>query len=328
MKVTFKNVGQGDSLILEWHDDTGRKIGIIDCNKKNKTNPVVDHIGTSYSEIEFLILSHPHSDHYSGYNGLLKHVEENDITVKKFAHTLNNQGNDFYTHLKWTEINTEDMEDLQTLVKNVDTLKKKGIIKKVEFISENWSQQLAEGIILKCLSPSPDEVEAYMRLVALEPAKNKKRASSSANYLSTLFSLVKGNDYYLLTSDCELSTFERLMKENQHAEFTGKSLHMGQLPHHGSSENFHPGFWNFIVKNDKRHAVASSGYHLKYKHPHFDVLRIFHEDGFIIHSTNIVHGSEEFLEYLRKLSITSKKLDTVSTLIDSFTGGDKIFELN
>ena len=34
MKITFKDVGQGDSILLEWTDDSKNKIIIIDCNKK------------------------------------------------------------------------------------------------------------------------------------------------------------------------------------------------------------------------------------------------------------------------------------------------------
>ena len=41
MKITFKDVGQGDSILLEWIDDEGvNKLGIIDCSKKGKEIPM------------------------------------------------------------------------------------------------------------------------------------------------------------------------------------------------------------------------------------------------------------------------------------------------
>lgn len=329
MKVTFKNVGQGDSLILEWEDAAGKKVGIIDCSKKDdEENPVIDHIGDHYKEIEFLILSHPHRDHYSGFNNLFDHIIANNIKVKKFIHTLNHMGEAFYKFLNWTETDTEDMRDLRKLVNRVNDLRAKDVIEIIEIISENWSEPIGENIVLKCLSPSQLEVEEYMKMVKLEPAKNKKLASASANYLSTLFSLMKGDKYHLLTSDCEVFTFERLLKQNKHKEFSEKSLDMGQLPHHGSAENHHKPFWDFIVKSEDRHAVASSGLHLKYEHPDFNVLKTFYEDGFTIHATNVVHGSKEFLDHLRKLAKMSKRLDTVSKLVDNYTAGDKSFTLN
>ena len=41
MKITFKDVGQGDSIIIEWLDDDKRRVGIIDCKKKGRFNPVI-----------------------------------------------------------------------------------------------------------------------------------------------------------------------------------------------------------------------------------------------------------------------------------------------
>ena len=55
MKITYKDVGQGDSIILEWEKNEEKKIGIIDCNRKGKRNPVLEHIVSGeYREIEFL----------------------------------------------------------------------------------------------------------------------------------------------------------------------------------------------------------------------------------------------------------------------------------
>lgn len=67
MRITFKDVGQGDSIILEWDKDGKKKIGIIDCNKYFGANPVLSYIKNpenKVEEIEFLILSHPHHDHF------------------------------------------------------------------------------------------------------------------------------------------------------------------------------------------------------------------------------------------------------------------------
>ena len=36
MKITFKNVGQGDTIILEWFRSNEHLIGIIDCKNHNK----------------------------------------------------------------------------------------------------------------------------------------------------------------------------------------------------------------------------------------------------------------------------------------------------
>lgn len=328
MKVTFKDVGQGDSIILEWKDGEKEKVGIIDCNKKSKNNPVRDHIREAgYKEIEFVILSHPHSDHYSGMNELLFFFEENKIVVNKFGHTLFILGQDFYRYLNWAEINSAAMKELQELITNVGNLRQLGVIKKIEFISENWTQELSVDVLLKCLSPSQDEAERYMSIVKMEPEKNKKAASASANHLSTMFSLVRGDNYYLLTADTEATSLERLLNEMQHKEFEQKALQVGQLPHHGSSKNSYDPFWERLKKHDERHAVASAGYNMKYQHPNLTVLEKFHNNGYIINCTNIVHGGQEYLDYLKSLKATSDRLDTISELIDNYQGGEKVFTL-
>ncbi|KAB1232612.1 ComEC/Rec2 family competence protein [Chryseobacterium viscerum] len=328
MKITFKDVGQGDSILLEWEHLGVRKVGIIDCNKKGKINPVVEHLKTLdyLKEIEFIILSHPHSDHFSGMIELLDYIKSENITVKKFAHTLFILGKDFYSYLKWVEIDTAALADLCQIIEKVSELRESKHIKKMEFVQERWREDLSDNLYLKCLSPSQDEAERYMKIVNGEPEKNKKAASSGANYLSTLFCLVRNDNYFLLTSDAEPTTFERLLEERTHDELLSKSLFLGQMPHHGSSKNYHKPFWEHITKTDERHAIASAGDNAKCKHPHLNVLKSFHSEGYQIHCTNLYHGSKEFLDYLVELSKLSSQLDTFSTLIDSYTAGDKVFQ--
>ena len=86
-KITFKNVGQGDSIIIEWHEHGQEKIGIIDANLY-KGNPVLDHlIYKNYKCIDFIIISHPHFDHFSGIPQILEYVKDKGIQLKKILHT-------------------------------------------------------------------------------------------------------------------------------------------------------------------------------------------------------------------------------------------------
>lgn len=326
MKVTFKDVGQGDSIILEWDTDEGPRIGIIDCNRIDKGNPVADYIRQSgYKVIEFIILSHPHSDHYSGMIGLFEVIEEKNITVKSFAHTLFILGKDFYRYLNWMETDTAALKDLQKMVEQVDILRKKNLILKVDFITENVSMELGADSYLKCLSPSQLEAEKYMEIVNFEPEKNKRKASKAANYLSTMFKLTVGDHYYLFTADTETFSFQRLLRENTHRNLQLKQLKVGQLPHHGSEKNHFPEFWSSLGKIEKPNAVVSAGPHAKYNHPDFGVLRSFHDGGYQIRGTNIINGMGQYLELLKQLAVQSNTLDTFSTLVKTYTNGDVIY---
>lgn len=326
MRVTFKNVGQGDSIILEWKDGDQDKIGLIDCNIIDKKNPVADYINnSSYSEIDFIIMSHPHSDHYSGMLGLLEVVENKRIKVKNFGHSVFILGNDFFKYLKWMERGTAELKELQQLITKIDRLRKSEIISKMVMIVENWQIPLAPDVSIKCLSPSQLEAEKYQEIVDFEPEKNKKAASKAANFLSTVFKLSIGDSYYLFTADSEVFTLERLVKENSHPDLIKHSMKIAQLPHHGAEKNHYPPFWDSLNKDKSPFAIVSAGEHLKYNHPRFQVLKSFHQAGYEIHCTNIVNGMAQYIELLKKLGKISAVLDTFSDLVSQDIGGDKIF---
>lgn len=326
MKVTFKNVGQGDSIILEWMDGNQNKIGIIDCNIVNKGNPVAEYIrGSGYAEVEFIIMSHPHSDHFSGMLGLFEVIVEKEIKVKHFGHSVFILGKDFFKYLRWMEIGTAELKDLQQLVTLINELRKSGTIMKVDMVVENWQIPLADKISLKCLSPSQLEAEKYMEIVEFEPEKNKKAASKAANFLSTMFKLSMGEEYYLFTADSEVLTLERIVKEDSHKDMREHTMRIGQLPHHGAEKNHHPPFWEALKKYDPPFAVISAGVNLKYNHPRLPVIRSFHDAGYEIHCTNIVNGMADYVDILKWLGKTSAAFDTFSELVSNDTGGDKIF---
>ncbi|HEY4288004.1 MAG TPA: hypothetical protein VGN00_12955 [Puia sp.] len=329
MKLTFKDVGQGDSILLEWIDGGVSKIGIIDCNRTLRKNPVLEHIkGTGYRNIEFILLSHPHIDHYSGMVELLTYLEKEKIPIDSFGHTLHLLATDYYKYLDGAEVGTEAKRELESLIDKVDILRKKGIIRKIDFIVEGTSIDITDDVVLNCLSPGSSEASIYMKAVDLEPIKNKTRASQSANHLSTIFKLTIGEKYHLLTSDSETLTFDRLIREKKGYEtLMKKELEVCQVPHHGASRNYHPSFWQDIKRISKPQAVVSAGLHETYKHPHLSVLIGFHERGYTIHSTNIVYGMMEFASYLKMLSDATDKLDTFSDFDHSHTGGDKTFDL-
>ncbi|GAO44131.1 ComEC/Rec2 family competence protein [Flavihumibacter petaseus] len=329
MKITFKDVGQGDSILLEWSEKAINKIIIIDCNKKDKQNPVLNHIKSiCHQEIECMILSHPHSDHYSGMTEVLDYAETKGIIIRQFAHTLHFLANDYYKYLGAVEIDTEALKGLQDLIDTVDRLKKKGIIKKIGFITEGWHLDILDNVHIKCLSPGPEEARRYMDLVDMEPIANKSAATRAANYLSTVFVLTVLQKYHILTSDCEIPVLERLISQNSHTFLHRNSMAICQLPHHGSLKNHLPDFWDFITVSEKPVAVVSAGLHEKYKHPHFPVLDSFYRKGYFIKSTNIVYGMVEYAEYLKKLRVTSNKLDSFADLVSYHTGGDQSFDLN
>ena len=88
LRVTFKYVGQGDCIIIEWEEEERPGVGIIDCKAISGYNAAVKHLeDIKPPEIAFIVLSHPHQDHYSGLLTVLEHCQRNGISIGLFGHT-------------------------------------------------------------------------------------------------------------------------------------------------------------------------------------------------------------------------------------------------
>ena len=318
MQITFKDVGQGDSIIIEWEYLGINKVGIIDCKKKGKLNPVVNHLmDKSYSEIEFIILSHPHSDHYSGFAELLDFIEDRSIVVNKFSNTLKEIGSQYW---KWFEVSYDETRQLEDIIRKANYLRERNLIKKFVPVFEDWSIPLSDDIIIRVISPSHEEIQWFQKAVQLDPEKNKKQASKAANFLSTVIYIEKNKLNILLTSDAELETFKRIHDEEK---LRNLSFTLCQAPHHGSFNNYHIDFWDNLNVAEKRDAVFSAGLNEQYKHPHIQTIEGFIKNGYSIHPTNIVNGMLQYVEELNKKSLV---LDTISEIDEtSIIAGDKVF---
>jgi beta-lactamase superfamily II metal-dependent hydrolase len=83
LKIHALNVGHGDSLIVQLPNGSN---GVIDYNRcKERTDLLrflTDKLGVS--ELLFVCLTHPHSDHLSGLEKLLKYYEAQGRRVKEF----------------------------------------------------------------------------------------------------------------------------------------------------------------------------------------------------------------------------------------------------
>jgi competence protein ComEC len=325
MKITYKDVGQGDSIILEWERDGKSKVGIIDCNRKGKANPVLEHIvAKAYSEIEFIILSHPHKDHYSGMLQLLHFLESKGISINRFCNTLHWSATDYW---KYFEVGNSDSRLLKKIIGKVRELKNTKQIKRIDALGCGNIIRIEVDLTLECLAPSHDDAEEYQRIVKTNADKNIKEASQAANHLSTIFKLCIGEYGVLFTSDAESLALEGLI-ERELDNLTASTFQICQLPHHGSINNHYPTFWKMLLTTQTRFAIISAGKHRSYNHPSLQVIEAFNGDGYLVHCTNFVNGMQEFTEHLQALVDSSIELDSGSVLAEEYRkAGDRVFKL-
>ncbi len=320
MKISFKDVGQGDSIVIEWKDELGvEKIGIVDCNLRGKTNPILDYLKLcNYTEIAFIILSHPHSDHYSGLLELLEYADSTDILIRRMGHTLAFNGVESYW--KYFEVNTNDTNLLSSIKSKWFSMFSRERILRMDALIDGKEMRIDNELKVIALAPSHADILQYLDKVKLDEVKNVKDASRAANLLSTLLKISYQSYNYLLTSDTENVVFLTALQNERH-HFQGINFHVCQMAHHGSSKNYTADFWNSIVKFEIQNAVASAG--SGYNHPSVTVLNAFSSDGFRVYCTNIVNGMKDFVNNIDK---KSKSLDPFSKLAEEYTkANDRTF---
>lgn len=321
LRITFKNVGQGDSIILEWKSDISEhKIGIIDCNLVDEnTNPVLSYLqSTFYKEIDFILLSHPHYDHFSGLRQILEYCEEKNIFIKNFWHT----SSQVPSYLRAAVKSTSAANELALLFKKIMELSRKGkVIGGQGYVANNTRDySLSKDISLRFLAPSTKEFDKYIRKINLKFDEEDSKNTANANWLSTVIK-ISGNDWFiLLTSDCESEVLKSLWI-NDKAEFEGKRLLLAQSPHHGAKGNHQKNFW--IRQNPNRtnpYAVISVGKN-HYGHPSPVVIQFFDKANYRVYSTNKVG---RFVNKTKEDIAISSLLDISSSLVLSINKNDEL----
>lgn len=316
IKVTFLNVGQGDSIVLEWIDENQKNIvGIIDSNKTNTGNPTINFLETiKFDHIKFIILSHPHSDHFSGILNLLNYCEKNLIKVKYFSHTSIIKAEYFNSCFK-DNISTTEFINLFTKLKKMDL--ENNIVCNAVNVGLCDTIPLNADLYLKFLSPSKVEQDRFINNENYNDLHEEEAGSNpQANALSTIIKIYSNSWYILLTADSDKPSFLRILKK-QNSEISQKMV-LGQGPHHGSKLNFAHLFWQKIIKEDETPIVISVGKN-GYGHPNLDVIKKFENLKFNVTTTTSIFDINNSVSPIQKaLGVFSKPYQSESSTNKSF----------
>jgi beta-lactamase superfamily II metal-dependent hydrolase len=307
MKVTFLDVGQGDSIILEWSKDRPH-ICIIDCHQYLDRNKTIEWLKKfDYKIIDLIILSHPHTDHFSGLPELLKYCIEEGIKIQAIKHAgflsldylqfCVNGINPNRLLQKFFELGTKLQEETETDYSYL--------------ISSHWPAT-TEFAIPDCdwtmvlHSPTSSEQEKFLTGYQVSNLEEDPENNPLANWLSSVIQVRKDGHYFLLTSDVEKDVQKRIGIDGK-SFFDDQTLLLGQLPHHGSSLNYYRAFWNTKPRLKPTHIVISVGRN-GYGHPSIKTLADLRKYGYEPHLTNP--------NRLHKPSIESSALDVFASLIE------------
>ena len=334
IKILFKNVGQGDSILIEWIRDNRYHYGILDSNLYENENPILEEIKSrNITHLDFIIISHLHYDHYSGIAEILDFCITKKITIGFFLHTFTNE---FAKILDTLFLSQKEQNNTTRLLDNIIKANNDDIIIEMAEVSNNFKPiSLFDDVKLNFLSPSNKD---SLKLASQRVHYDSKRSTTPPNFniMSTIIMLTNESVSVLLTSDATKKKFKELRNTSI------KNIHLVQVPHHGSKYNLEETFWKKIDKKENCPAVFSVGRSMKDKLPDKEVISFFEGERFYNTSTNPVYGLSEFYNlpetdavtnrraaslYLSSFSNLSSKSQAPNALNSRFSG-DKLFTIS
>jgi beta-lactamase superfamily II metal-dependent hydrolase len=301
LKITFHNVGQGDSISLE----SENFFAIIDCNNLEKKNPIISYIEASKIKfINFILLSHPHYDHFSGLLSLLNYLDEKEIIVSNFFFT----GRFSRNYIENSILGNEPRELLAKIFKKAQDMKNAG---KIGYISPVYADgRSIIGTSFFQIVPLAPENNEYLKLEKAHysiDVLNKSCNLPNANNLSSVLMIESSSFYILLTSDAPKTFFEKNLKN---LKISDKIAQLIQVPHHGSRSNFYVNFWDKLKRSSICFAPISAG--IGYDHPHLEVLNSLNNLDYTIDQTNINKLPEKIVEKSKCLDNFSEKIEVIT----------------
>lgn len=324
MKIKVNYVGEGDCIIITWENEQ-KLAGIIDCNSNDVVNSAVDVIESKGIErLRFVILSHPHYDHYSGLPEVLSHCIQESIPIDFFGHPVR-LGKKYIKSVVGTKKKKGKLFRLFSLVQEGSD---RGIINKRGYIQDTHKNiEISKDVHISFLSPSMEEMEDYLKRVV--DGDKIGLENEYANRLSVVSAIVTDSWYALLTSDAKEFVFDRL--GTGPLSKVNKNLILGQVPHHGSPKNYSPEFWKRIKNTGQPHHAFISVGPNNHGHPSEDVIDHLRKQNYSVHSTWLSESSERASKVRRLLSSSSTKVGGSSNGRDltfqAPTGSFKGFEL-
>lgn len=246
-KITFLDVGQGDSIVLQlpyrravYVIDTGGTVSFGDPTWKTPDksfevgrNIVVPYLkGQGITKVDKLILTHADSDHIEGADELIEELKVKEIHIPPGS--------------EWE----------QTMVPIIGM----ALDRRIPIVSASERTEWAKGRI---------------HFEYLSPEKGRYKGNDSSLVL-----LLKTEELaFLFTGDMEVEGEEQFIRKYRERDFGRVVLKAG---HHGSRTSSTDEFISLLSPET---AIISAGRNNRYGHPHPEVLATFHTYGVAVLST-------------------------------------------
>lgn len=231
LKITFLDIGQGDASLIDFPN--GEQM-LVDCSEDARILEALGRVMNFYdNEIDYLLITHPDSDHYGGCEEVLNRFKVKNIIYTDYRKTGDNAWNSFFEKFSSnSDLNYIKIDHEQTMMIASSSL---------HFLYPNHSLELDSKI----------------------PNLNKE---SNINNTSIVFELTYKNKEVLFTGDME-SDLENYLISNYGNILDTDILKVG---HHGSSSGSGQDFLNMLTPE---YSIISAGKNNKFGHPSLRVLK-------------------------------------------------------
>ncbi len=243
LRITFLDVGEGDASIVELSD---KKVMLIDggpYNLDTGRRVIAPYLWSKgIRQIDFMVLSHPHPDHYGGLIYIIDNFKVGEI---------------------W----------LNGRSKRLSAKTRFGMIPEAgEFFQKIQEEKIPSKILRR-----GDVLEARdYKIYVLHPydefyADSPRGEFSNENSDSLVLKMDTGDISFLLTGDVEIEAEENLM-------YLGKWLRSDiiKVPHHGGRTSSSEEFLKMVKPQT---AVVSAGKDNPFNHPHRETLERYKDVG-------------------------------------------------
>lgn len=317
VSIIFNSVGNGDSIIIEIHDEGKEIIGLIDCAistlsvAPNLNIPTLDWIKEKkLNKLDFIFLSHPHHDHFSGLPAVLDHCVQNNVTILAFYHTLSlldsyaarfGKSKNESLRWLWEDHYKSSNIKLNKVYEKLEQLMDKGLFSKSNIgFATRKKIELSKHVSLYVLAPMPENIETFLlQKKSRFPNYDAKEKSDLINSLSYVILLKYKDTSVLFTADASHEVMNAVLDDFMLKEKLSKRRII-QVPHHGSQGYHLDRLWEeMIVDCDQKIAVISCGPRLDYFHPGKSAVQHISAKGYDLYSTSYSCGMKT-LQYSKK----------------------------
>ena len=266
LRIVVYYAARGDCILVQFPD---KRIGLVDsCLRAGETDcPALADIKALGGKLEFVCLTHPHRDHYSGLCSVFR---DQSIQVEQFWDSQT----DVRTLLEHVASGIlPDDNDLAEIACQFIQDRNQEIVDLYEIVcginkrDPNFHMRLSEFQKLACiggvevwsLSPSERYCAEYVRHLANPLASGNRQDEKRANKISIVLCLRYAGSDILLGGDAPAGSWQRILHVAPQRGISLSAVAV-KAPHHGASET-QPELWINGIKHNERElsCVISAG---------------------------------------------------------------------